>query len=136
MQTIVLVSVCWSAAGCAGTKEPTLQKGEEPVSFTGTVEKIEPLPKYDGNVFPVGTVPMFVLLLKVNTVEQNRSSPVAASHDISFAIHSPSRLLGADDPTGKTFRFRAVWQFAPDKRFSWIEASHVAGPENPPLGKK
>ncbi len=113
--------------GC-GSQEPALRMGEERVIFTGTVTQLEPLGQREATVYPVGVDPRFLLTVQVDSIEQNRSSPVTSDEGISFAIHSPARLLGTEDPGGRKFRFKATWVFGPDRYngFSWLEASPVA----------
>ena len=110
--------------GCAG-KEPALRMGEERVVFIGTVKQVEPLGHREAVVYPVGADPRFLLVVRVDAIEENRSSPIANNTVINFAIHSPSQLLITDNPIGGRFRFRATWVFGPEKYngFSWLEAS-------------
>ena len=112
-----------SLAGCA-TREPALKIGEERVLFTGTVEMVEPLGRREATAYLVGVDPRFLLVVHVNSVERNESSPIAPNRSITFGIHSPSRLFALEDPVGKEFRFKATWVFAPEghEHFSWIEA--------------
>ena len=122
MLVAVAAISCAYLGGCAN-KESALIMGQERVIFTGLVEMVEPLGQREATVFPVGVDPQFLLVVKVDSIEQNSSSPVAVNKSISFAIHSPSRLLGTESATGKRFKFRATWTFGPEpKRFSWIEA--------------
>lgn len=98
-------------------------KGEETVIFTGSVENVELLGHRNVDVFPVGIDAKFLLTMRVVTVEQNTSSPIAANRTMNFAIHSPSQLFGTENATGKRFKFMATWTFGSEpKRFSWIEA--------------
>ena len=110
------------SAGCTGRERP-LRMGEERVIFTGTVEKVEPR-QHDDSVYPVGVDPRFLLVVNVNSIEQNKSSPITPGRSINFTIHSPARLFGIEDPTGKKFRFKATWVWAPEayKGFSWMDA--------------
>lgn len=112
--------------GCAATGGGAAQSGqvEEQVIFAGMVERVEILGRREAKVYPVGVDPHFLLMVKVTSVQQNRSSPVAAGQTLNFAIHSPSRLLGTDAAT-KDFQFVATWKSGPEKRFSWIEAVRV-----------
>ncbi len=110
-------------------KEPVLRMGEERVVFTGTVEAVELLGQREATVYPVGVDPKFLMVLRVNSVKQNRSSPITGGKSVSFAIHSPSELLGTGDSAGREFRFTATWVFGPEKekRFSWMQAVPVTG---------
>ena len=121
--TSVCLVACAGLAGCANN-EPALQMGQEQVVFTGMVEQVELLGQQEATVFPVGVDPQYLLVVRVDSVEQNRSSPIAVNKSVSFAIHSPSRLLGTNEATGRRFRFKATWTFGPEpKRFSWLAAS-------------
>ncbi len=124
MLLLAIVAIAlMSSAGCV-SNEPGLRMGEERVIFTGIVAKVDPLGQREPTVYPIGVDPRFLLVLKVTSVEQSKSSPIASNQSISFAIHSPSRLLGTEDPTGREFRFKATWVFGPErhKGFSWMEA--------------
>ena len=102
--------------------------GQERVIFTGTVKEVEPLGRREATVYPIGVDPRFLLVVQVNSIERNKSSPIARDENVSFAIHSPSLLLGTEDPTGREFRFKATWVFGPErhKGFSWISARPAA----------
>jgi hypothetical protein len=118
----VISAVAFMSVGGCASDEPKLIMGEERVMFTGTVETVEPLGHREASVYPIGVDPQFLLIVKVKSVEQNKRSPIASDQNASFAIHSPSRLLGTEDQIGREFRFKATWRFGPGKGFSWIEA--------------
>jgi hypothetical protein len=122
--TVLAAAIVLLALGGCGDSKSSVRMGEERVVFTGTVEKVEPLGGSEATVYPIGVDPLFLLVVKVNSVETNRSSPIASDKSISFAIHSPVKLFAVEDPTGSEFRFEATWVFGPepDKHFSWIEA--------------
>ena len=127
---LILAVACVSLGG-RQRKDPPLKMGEERVVFTGKVELVEILGRRKATVYPVGVDPRFLLVVHVGSVEKNRSSPVAPGQTINFAIHSPSRLLGPDEPTGRTFIFEAIWMFGPRKGFSRLEARPVPVPSQP-----
>ncbi|HDZ22714.1 MAG TPA: hypothetical protein ENH80_06650 [Phycisphaerae bacterium] len=120
----MMIAIAFMFLGGCVSDEPRLRMGEERVIFMGTVEKVEPLGRRKATVYPVGVNPLFLLVVKVNAVEKNQHSPIAGDESINFAIHSPSRLLGTEDPIGREFRFKATWVFGPErpKRFSWLQA--------------
>jgi hypothetical protein len=126
MLFVVVAIACAHLAGC-DSKGSALTLGQEKVIFTGLVEQVSPLGNHESTLFPVGVDPQFLLVVKVDSIEQNRDTPVVANKSISFAIHSPSQLLGTENAVGKRFRFEAVWTPGPEaKRFSWIEARPAA----------
>jgi len=125
---LVLMAIALVPLSGCRDKGSAIKMGEERVVFTGTVEKVEPLGTSEATVYPIGADPLFLLVVKVNSVEMNRSSPVAKDKSISFAIHSSVKLFAMEEPTGSDFRFEATWVFGPkpDKHFSWLEARPTA----------
>jgi len=122
----MIALACVSSSGCNSGEPETLEAGQDEVVFTGTVEEVEILGRREATVYLAHFDPQFLLVVNVDTVEGDTSSPIVAGENINLAIHSPARLfLGLDDPKGRRFRFTAEWRLEPYKHFS------LMGPARP-----
>ena len=116
---LMMALACVSSSACNGGARETLEAGQDGVIFTGTVEEVEILGRREVTVYLAHFDPQFLLVVNVDAVEGDMSSPIVAGENINLAIHSPGRLLGVDNPTGRRFRFTAEWRLEPYKHFSW-----------------
>ena len=116
---LMMALACVSSSGCNGGVPETSEAGQDEVIFTGTVEEVEILGRREATVYLTDDVELeFLLVVNVDAVEGDMSSPIVAGENINLAIHSPGRLLGVN-PTGRRFRFTAEWRLEPYKHFSW-----------------
>jgi hypothetical protein len=84
-----------------------LDAADSPVSITlrGLVQSVSPLSGYSGKVIPIGADPRFALVLKIESVNPVSTIFVAGSN-VTFAVHSPTRLFAGQPATNHSYDFR------------------------------
>ena len=96
------------------------------ITFTGTIESIEPLGKRALKVIPVDFDSSFALIIQIDSVS-TRETSLKAGRKAVFAIHSQARLFPAEkDVIGKKYRFKLNWEKVSNtSRFSQLAASSI-----------
>lgn len=104
-------------SGCAVEAPPT--KGE--VIIRANVQDVVMLADFSGTATPVTFDPRFALTIRIESCRPAITN-FAAGSLITFAIHSPSLLFGAEDAKGKTYDLALHRQIQHGKvRYSGLE---------------
>jgi hypothetical protein len=99
---VFVALVCISAS--FSSQSVCAQKSSTPVVLVASVEAVTPLTAFSGRVTPVNSDPRFALTLRIqSTVPEVKE--LASAKTVTFGIHSPSLLFGADPTMGRSYMF-------------------------------
>ena len=90
------------------------QSTNEEIHLRSTVQDIVLLTSYSGTVIPVDVDPKFAEMLRIISVLPAITN-LSVRSNVTFAIHSPSRLFRGDAPKGKTYDFSVKRKIAGGK---------------------
>ena len=108
-------------------------QGEE-VHINAVVEAIVPLTDFSGAITPVDIDPKFALTLRIQTVNPTVEELVSGAV-VTFAIHSPSLLFGAEPTKGAAYDLFLHREMESGQvRFYWMATHAGCAQDDEPVG--
>ena len=131
---ICAVVLVLAATGVPQEPAAAQQTEKEDVHIKAVVEAIVPLTDFSGAITPVDVDPKFALTLRIQTVTPAVEELVSGA-EVTFAIHSPSLLFGAEPTKGASYDFFVHREAENGQiRFYWMATHAGCAQDDEPVG--